>query len=49
MRFGLTADDLGTVEFTDSLGTIHIRWDKGKRIGITAAERDLIRAAPAGR
>jgi hypothetical protein len=47
LTFGLTAGDRGTVDFTDSQGTIHVRWDSGKRIGIIAAERDLIRAAPA--
>lgn len=33
-RFGLTAGDRGTIEFTDSLGTVHVRWDSGKRVGI---------------
>ena len=47
VTFGLTAGDRGTVDFTDSLGTIHVRWDSGKRIGIIAAERELIRAVPA--
>ena len=42
-RFGLAAGDCGTVEFTDSLGTVHVRWDGGQRVGIIAAERDLIR------
>ena len=46
VTFGLTAGDRGTVDFTDSLGTIHVRWDSGKRLGIIAAERDLIRAVP---
>jgi hypothetical protein len=46
-RFGLTAGDCGTVEFTDSLGTVHVRWDSGARVGILAAERDLIRSIPA--
>jgi len=48
-RFGLTAGDTGTVEFTDSLGTVHVRWDSGRRVGITASERDLIRSIPAAR
>jgi len=48
-RFGLTAGDTGMVEFTDSLGTVHIRWDSGRRVGITASERDLIRSIPAAR
>jgi len=48
-RFGLSVGDRGTVEFTDSLGTVHVRWDSGRRVGITASERDLIRNIPAGR
>src|SRR5258708_33564639 len=43
LRFALTAGDHGTVEFTDSLGTIHIRWDSGARIGIIAEARAMIR------
>jgi hypothetical protein len=46
-RFGLTAGDCGMVEFTDSLGTVHVRWDSGRQVGIIAAERDLIRCIPA--
>jgi len=42
-RLALTAGDAGTVEFTDSLGTVHIRWDSGARIGITAESAGLIR------
>jgi hypothetical protein len=45
-RFGLAAGDCGTVELTDSLGTVHIRWDGGQRVGIIATERDLIRCIP---
>jgi Domain of unknown function (DUF4314) len=33
----------GTVAFTDSLGTVHIRWDDGSRLGIIAEAGDLIR------
>jgi hypothetical protein len=43
--FALAAGDRGTVEFTDSLGTVHVRWDSGQRIGILAQERHLIRPA----
>ena len=46
-RFGLAAGDRGTVQFTDSLGTVHVRWDRGQRGGIIAAEHDLIRCIPA--
>ena len=42
MRFGLAVGDRGTVEFTDSLGTIHVQWDSGKRIGIIATELDRV-------
>ncbi len=46
-RFGLAAGDCGTVEFTDSLGTVHVRWDSGRRVGVIAAERELIRCITA--
>ncbi len=42
-RFTLNAGDLGTVELVDSLGTIHVRWDSGARIGIIAESAGLIR------
>jgi Domain of unknown function (DUF4314) len=42
-KFGLTAGERGTVAFTDSLGTVHIRWDSGRRAGILVGEGDLIR------
>jgi hypothetical protein len=42
-RSGLRAGECGTVDFTDSLGTIHVRWDTGRRVGIIAQEHDLIR------
>ena len=29
LRFGLAAGDCGTVDVTDSLGTVHVRWDSG--------------------
>ena len=44
--FRLSSGDRGTVEFTDSLGTIHIQWDNGKRIGIIIEDADLIRTTP---
>ena len=47
--FGLAPGDRGTVEFTDSLGTIHVKWDSGKRIGVIAAERDLLSSVAAER
>jgi hypothetical protein len=42
-RFALTPGERGTVEFTDSLGTIHIRWDSGTRVGIIVEAAGLIR------
>jgi len=44
--FRLSAGDLGQVEFTDSLGTIHIRWDNGHRVGILTQDAGMIRVAP---
>ncbi len=44
-KFGLTEGQRGTVEFTDSLGTVHIRWDGGQRAGIIAEDATLLRAA----
>lgn len=28
----------GTVEFIDDLGTIHVRWDNGSRLGLVPRE-----------
>jgi hypothetical protein len=47
-RFGLAAGNRGTVQFTDSLGTVHIKWDSGRRVGVVADELGLIRVADAG-
>ena len=30
----LTGGDLGTVDFIDDLGTIHVKWDKGNHLGL---------------
>lgn len=40
--YGLEAGMLGTVEMVDSQETVHVRWDNGERVGITAAHRHLI-------
>jgi hypothetical protein len=29
---------LGTVEFVDSMGTVHVRWDSGVTLGLVADE-----------
>jgi len=47
-RFALRAGDLGTVELVDSLGTIHVRWDGGMRVGITAELAPLVRRTSSG-
>jgi hypothetical protein len=43
LRFAFKIGDRGTVEMTDSLATVHVRWDSGARIGITAESAGLIR------
>jgi hypothetical protein len=30
--------DEGTVKFTDSLGTVHVRWDRGFQLGLTPGQ-----------
>jgi hypothetical protein len=42
-RFALAPGDRGTVEFTDSLGTIHVRWDGGQHCGIITEAAYMIR------
>jgi hypothetical protein len=42
-RFALAAGDRGVVEFIDSLGTIHVRWQSGARVGIIAEVSGLLR------
>lgn len=29
---------LGTVKFVDSLGTVHVEWDDGRRLGLVPGE-----------
>ena len=43
--FRLSVGDRGSVAFTDSLGTIHIEWDSGRRVGIDAGDAGLLRPA----
>jgi Domain of unknown function (DUF4314) len=40
----LTPGDLGTVSFVDGLGTIHVNWDSGSRLGMVPGEDELIAA-----
>jgi len=34
----LKPGDLGTVDFVDDLGTIHINWDNGSQLGLVPDE-----------
>ena len=34
----LNPGDLGTVDFVDDIGTIHIKWDNGSSLGIVYGE-----------
>ncbi len=44
-RFGLAPGMRGTVMLTDSLGTVHVAWDFGVRVGIIATLAHCIRLA----
>jgi hypothetical protein len=44
--FRLREGQAGAVELTDSQGTIHVRWDSGRRVGILGSDRALLRQAP---
>ena len=33
---------LGTVHHTDSIGTVHVKWDDGRSLGILPDEGDVI-------
>jgi hypothetical protein len=45
LGFALTVGERGIVEFTDSLATVHVRWDSGARAGILVEAAGLIRRA----
>ena len=34
----LKAGDLGTVEFVDDMGTVHVAWDNGSMLGLVPGE-----------
>ena len=34
----LKPGDLGTVDFVDDMGTIHINWDNGSQLGLVPGE-----------
>ena len=38
----LKAGDLGTVEFVDDMGTIHVAWDNGSMLGLVPGEDQYI-------
>lgn len=38
----LKPGDQGTVGFTDSMGTIHVKWDSGSSLGIIPEDGDVI-------
>lgn len=40
----LTPGDLGTVSFVDGLGTVHVNWDSGSRLGMVPGEDELMAA-----
>ena len=31
-------DELGTIEFEDSMGNIHVKWDNGRSLSIVPSE-----------
>ena len=37
----LVSDDKGTVDSVDGIGTVHVNWDNGSRLGVACGE-DLI-------
>ena len=48
-KYGIGAGTAGKVDFIDSLKTVHIQWDTGRRLGVLAEHRGLIRVTSAGR
>lgn len=36
----LASGDRGRVAFVDSLGTVHVHWDSGSRLGLVSPEDD---------
>ncbi len=41
--YALSAGDRGIVSFTDSLGTVHVLWENGIRVGIIAEVAHMLR------
>lgn len=44
----LPAGTLGTVSLVDSMGTVHVRWDNGSRLGMVWEAGDRFDVLPAG-
>lgn len=42
----LTPGELGTVTFTDDLGTVHVRWDNGSTLGLVPEVGDRWEVLP---
>ena len=42
----LKPGDLGTIMAVDDLGTVHIRWDNGSRLGMSIQDGDIITVLP---
>ena len=36
----LTTGELGTVSFIDDMGTVHVDWDSGSRLGLVREDGD---------
>lgn len=43
----LAPGTLGTADFVDDMGTLHVRWDDGSRLGLIAADGDRWEVLPA--
>lgn len=39
----LQPGDLGTVQYVDGLGTVHVDWDRGIKLGMVLDHGDVIR------
>jgi hypothetical protein len=42
----LTPGTLGTVSFVDSMGTVHVAWDNGSRLGMAEEAGDRFTLLP---
>lgn len=37
-EYPIESGELGTVDLVDDMGTIHVKWDNGRRIGLVPEE-----------